>query len=251
MKKIFVKKIIIACLSIPLILNSCSTVTSSTEEKIELVEIQYPKEISNQIDDFLTEKFDFIINSDFFDDSIKNNSKTTLDVEIIKLFSSKLSKDSFTETNTYYLNDYYKIEEAKKEKKYEEYIQKLDIGMMRDANCYALSRLEFGDSIGLLIWKIDYSSYEACPYYAGTHVMGTLIVDGKIKETLQLANKETAADAPMSSLSNQSVKITATGKILCNYETTVDEEETRIEHSKEKLEFQISKTGFKLISTKK
>jgi hypothetical protein len=237
------------------LLISCSPnkeISDDLENKIEeKKEIQYPNEILDSLNLFPKKNLEFNLFESFFTDSLKNHTNHKLSSNFVKLLSGKLFSDDATERNSYYLNDYYLIQQAKKDKKYEEYVQKLDIGMMQDANCYALSRIEFGDSLAILIWKIDFSSYEACPYYIGTHILGTLIADGKCLETLQLANMESAADAPMSSNSTQFVKISKTGKIQCNYETIVDEEETTIEHSKEKKEFQITKSGFKLISTKK
>jgi hypothetical protein len=249
-----VKKFISSLSILLILISSCSSNKQSTDDlnqEIGLTSILYPNEIRDSLAVFTKIKFDFIINEDFFTDSLKNNNKTILRVDIVKLLSQNLSSDEASQTNSYYFNDYFLIEEAKKNKKYDAYVQNLDIGMMKEANCYALSRLEFGDSLALLVWKIEFNSYEACPYYTGTHVLGSLIYDGKIVKTMQLANKETAADAPMSSTSTQFVKITKSGEITFDFETIVEEEDKMIEHTKEKKQFQITKNGFKIISVKK
>lgn len=234
-----------------LLLNSCSSGKTKQDEILETKSIEYPKELESILENFKQEKFDLEFNLKFFEDSTKNNTLNVLKIDEVKFLNSQVSKDNSTETNSYYLNDYYSIEQVKMDKKYEEYLSKLDIGMMKEANCYALSKLEFGDSLALLIWKIDFSSYEACPYYTGTHILGTIVADGKVIQTMQIASQESAADAPMASSSTQFVKISKTGKIAAKYENIVDEEESIVEHTKESKDFQITKKGFKLISSKK
>lgn len=222
--------------------------SASKNENSENSKFTYPKEITSIIENFELHSNDFLLNEKFMGDSIKNNTKNLLSLENVRFLASTIHSDSISEINQYYLKDYFTIEQAKKKKKYEEYLSKLDIGMMKDANCYALNRLEFGDSLAILIWKIEFSSYEACPYYEGTHFLASLIADNKLLQTIQLATEESSADAPITSKTLQTGKISEKGIFNFAYESTVSEmgeiKEEVIEHVSKKKEFFISKKGF-------
>ncbi|MES2588021.1 MAG: hypothetical protein V4622_03505 [Bacteroidota bacterium] len=226
------------------VINSC---TSKTEKKVPLEvkkEVSYPREIKKRLKNFVLLEQDFVLDTLFMQDSIKNHLKYKLSINEVKFLSSKLKDDDVTEPNSYYLNDYIKIERAKKTGKYAAFVERLDIGMMKDASCYALGRVEFGDSLAVLIWKIDFSSYEACPFYSGTHFLATLISNGELIECMQIACSESAGDAPMSSETVQEAKFSKKGRLNYRYESSVYEDENQIEHAEDKFVFDLKSKGF-------
>jgi hypothetical protein len=216
----------------------------TSEESETPKKVTYPAEINSKIGFFPLAGDELNVDKIFFADSSRNHKKHKLNPELVKFLSSKLSTDELSEPNAYYLKEYYVIEKAKKNKSYDKYVEKLDIGMTRDANCYALSRIEFGDSIAALLWRIDFSSYEACPYFKGSHFLLSTIYKGKVVQTIQLAANESAADAPVSSTIMQEARVFNTGKMTFKYESSVEEEGEQIEHVSKKKELVLSTEGF-------
>ena len=229
---------------------SCSSNPKTTDEEAKKEaekSIIFPVEIEKNIGKYPLISNEYNFNEKFFADSSKNNKINVLSLEEVKSFADKLKKDEINEPNLYMLNDYFKIEKAKINHKYQAYVEKLDIGMTKESICYALNRIEFGDSVAILVWKDEYSSYEACPFFAGTDFFATLITDGKVVETIQLAMSENAGDAPMSSTTIKTSKINSKGLVSSQYDCMVDEDGLEVEHITEKYNYQISKKGFKKV----
>ncbi len=226
---------------------SCSSKPEKTYEELKREgkkSIIFPEEVEKSLKKYPLISKEYIFNEKFFADSSKNNTLNALSINDVKLFANKLKKDEINESNKYTLNDYFKIEEAKINHKYQAYLDKLDIGMTKESICYALNRIEFGDSLAILVWKDEYSSYDACPFFAGTDFFATIITDGKVVETIQLAMKENTADAPMGSTTIKTSKINSKGLVSSLYDCLVDEDGAEVEHITDKYNYQISKKGF-------
>ncbi|MFN5417627.1 MAG: hypothetical protein ACK5B9_11265 [Flavobacteriia bacterium] len=222
---------------------SCNS-SKSQEDSNKIGKVEYPSEINTFLELFSDLDSDFKIDAKFIEDSTRNISKNKLTLEQVKLLSQKLSKDEMTEINDYYLKDYFTIEKAKENKTYDKYVEKLDLGMMKDANCFALGKIELGDSVSLLIWKMEFTSYEACPVYYGTNFLATVISGKTVIQTLQIACQENAADAPMASEITQDFSISKKGIVKIKSETNVFEEDVRTEHTNSDNTFVVSKKGF-------
>lgn len=226
-----------------LVFLSCTT----SENKIPLVEkriVEYPEEIKKFIKLFPDLNKELALDRVFMKDSSLNHTKYKLSLNQVRLLAENLSKDELTEINEYYLKDYFKIEQSKLDGKYKAYTDSLDIGMMQDANCFALGKIVLGDSISILMWKIDFASYEACPYYSGTHFMASVVYAKQVVQTIQVACDESAADAPFTSSTLQEVKFSKTGRISTKSESISSEEEKEIEHLNKKIDYVLSSKGF-------
>lgn len=207
--------------------------------------IEFPKEISLQLSKFALKSKDFIIDSLYFaNDSTFKFSKGNLDIATVKSLSKKLSIDEITTREKYYLNDFFHIQEAKEKGKFAQFKKKLDIGMTENAVCNAVGRIEYGDSAALLLWEIVYKSYDACPYYFGHDVMGSLVKNGKVISCITLAAKESGADAPMSYEMYQLAKMDEFGQIFIKNHSQTSEENTVIEKSKFVARYKINSFGF-------
>lgn len=207
--------------------------------------IEFPIEINGQLSKFPTKSKDFTIDSLYFaKDSTFKFSKGNLDIETVKLLSKKLSIDEITAREKYYLNDFFLVQEAKDKGKFAQFKKKLDIGMTENAVCNAVGRIEYGDSAALLLWEIVYKSYDACPYYFGHDVMGSLVKNGKVISCITLAAKESGADAPMSYEMYQLVKMDEFGQIFIKNHSQTSEENTVIEKSKFVARYKINSFGF-------
>lgn len=207
--------------------------------------IEFPQEISSQLAKFPLKRTDFSIDSLYFvNDSTFKFSNGNLDIETVKLLSKKLSSDEITTREKYYLNDFYQVQEAKEKGKFDQFKKKLDIGMTENAVCNAIGRIEYGDSAALLLWEIVYKSNDACPFYFGHDVMGTLVKNGKIISCITLAAKESGADAPMSYEMYQLVKMDEFGQIFIKNHSQTSEENTVIEKSRFASRYKINSFGF-------
>jgi hypothetical protein len=207
--------------------------------------IEFPKEISGQLSKFVLKSKDFTIDSIYFaNDSTFKFSRGNLDIVAVKLLSKKLSIDEITTREKYYLNDFFHIQEAKDKGKFAQFKKKLDIGMTENAVCNAVGRIEYGDSTALLLWEIVYKSFDACPFYFGHDVMGSLVKNGKVISCITLAAKESGADAPMSYEMYQLVKMDEFGQIFIKNHSQTSEENTVIEKSKFASRYKINSFGF-------
>ena len=78
----------------------------------------------------------------------------------------------------------------------EAYNNQIDLGMTRYFDGYLHYRVNLTEKKYLLIWSLDYSTYEACPYYAGQYVLATMCVDGKISNTVFIGEDSGGGDPP-------------------------------------------------------
>lgn len=101
-----------------------------------------------------------------------------------------------TEMASYTLRSFYEIDSLKAQGEYEDYVSSLDIGMMQHADAYTEGLLELDESNSLLLWSLTFGSYEACPYYSGTLVFGTLLNNYEVKNTVLLAEMSGGGDPP-------------------------------------------------------
>jgi hypothetical protein len=236
----------IGILFLTVILFSCSEspkpVTKNKEEKAK---VSYSMTVDQHLSSFPLLKFPCVIDGNFLKDSSKNHTSFPISIGLVSELASNFGGDDDSQRESYYVNDFIKIQTAKQEGKYDDFVQKLDIGMTKDANCYALGRLEFGDSLGLLIWKVVFTSYEACPYFSGTHVLGSIYQNGKLIKTYQLAMNESGADAPMSFNAKKKVRIDKNGILKMFTSTETLEEEVVIETEKIEKVFVLTSSGIK------
>lgn len=239
-----VKALLIPICLLYLLVSSCDSSEKKKPEPIPEVKLEYPDKLEHKLYLFPQMEFDLKIDSAFFKDENRNNTKNKLSLEDVSFLSEKLNHDELSESDSYYLKNYLKIAQSKREGSYEAYLSSLDLGMTKDANCFALGRLEFGDSMALLIWKIDYSSYEACPMFSGTHILGTMIYKGNLGKTMQLAAYESAADAPMNSESFHLASINKYGQIKGSNHVMVKEMDLTVEEIHQKYFYIMGGKGF-------
>ena len=207
--------------------------------------LKYPELVDKQLSKFPLKEPNFAIDSSYFaTDSSFQFKKGNLSLETVKALSHNLSKDEITEREKYYLNDFFLIQKSKNSGKYADFKRHLDIGMTENAVCNAIGRVEFGDTAAILLWEIHYKSYDACPYYFGHDVMGSLVKNGKIMSCITLAVKQSGADAPMFYEMFQLVKIKENGQIFIqNYGQTTEENKV-IERSKNSIKYKLNSFGF-------
>ncbi|MCB0478646.1 MAG: hypothetical protein KDC84_10805 [Crocinitomicaceae bacterium] len=115
----------------------------------------------------------------------------------IKLLSQNLLDHEYTEEVNWRVEHLLKMEERKRKGGYEEYLNSLDIGMLRDIEASMGPILRIDEHSFMILWKIEYGSYEACPYYSGTLIIASLVYQNELKNSILVGEVSGGADAPV------------------------------------------------------
>jgi hypothetical protein len=111
----------------------------------------------------------------------------------------------FPSSAEYDINTFCMIDSLKHVRKYQDYLDKLDIGMTKSCIAYKLGYTSLKDNLKLLLWGITQGSYEACPFFGGTTIIGTFVNSNNESRHLVLGRLFSAGDPP----SMGSVEITS------------------------------------------
>lgn len=218
--------------------------TSPTEVSLSSADsIAYSPLVYENLSAFPTLDQPLQLDHAFFSDSTRNSTKATLPMELVREFASKLGSDEESKQQIYYINDYLKIQTSKEEEEYEDYLKTLDIGMTRDAQCFGLGQLRYGDSVGIVLWKINYASFDACPMYEGSHILASLYLHGELLSTSLVAQTETGSDTPMGYEANTYSKWLKNGTV--NLQTSIITREANkvIEQQQKKRTCLVTRNG--------
>jgi hypothetical protein len=238
---------------------SCGSNATKNEETVAdtttLINDSLAIELSPEIKD-LANRFQFhdapqlIADSAFIEGIEKSDS---LDSKHVKLLAAKWFDHPISNENSYDIESFYKIDSIKQAGKYAEYVRNLDIGMMKNSMVYAVAQFKISEKITLLIWALDYHSYEACPYSSGTSLYFTVLNEGVLGESFVLGEVMSAGDPPVGMTREIYGTLEHDGKFsleLKDINWDGNEEvitETKLEHYK----FEILDGKVKLISEKK
>ena len=120
-----------------------------------------------------------------------------LSADEVNMLKATLLNNRNTGGNSYQIDDFMRFDSLKQAGKYEEYRNSLDIGMMARADAAAVQLVTIDDSTDIFLWLIDYSTYEACPYAAGTTIYGSLFVNREFRNTALLGDESGGGDPPV------------------------------------------------------
>lgn len=229
--------------SLLLLLASCF----GEKIKSDLPGKTYPALIGDNLQKYPLKSFPFSADSTFFSsDTLPKFDQSNLTIEEVKLLAANFANDEASSREEHYLNDFFRIAQAKLDGTFENLKGTLEPGMTENAVCNAVGRLEFGDTMALVLWEIVYKSYDACPFYTGHHLLGSLVKDGKIVSCMNLASRESGADAPMSFEMYQLVSIYQNAVIDTHNHSQAMEADSLVEQSRDFLKYRIAKEGFDL-----
>ncbi len=108
---------------------------------------------------------------------------------------------------------YGKMDSLKKAGKYEDYLSKLDIGMIKDIRVFRLKTDTVSADKVLKFWGIGYNSYEACPYSNAKVILVTINEKGKNTACHPVAYFYDWADAPFYENYEATAKISKAGQL--------------------------------------
>lgn len=197
-------------------------------------------------------KFDLTLKIDslFFKELAETEEGTPLNSAQVKKLIQKPLNHELNENAGMGLTCFFIVDSLKTNKIYQQYLDKIDIGMVKYSDGYFLGKSIIDEETSLLFWSITFSSYEACPFFSGTMVMGTLVYRGEISNSLLLAEEMSAGDAPVGLVRNLYSIINTNGNLVFDkFEKHTDEDENFElveEKSETKYKFEINEGVFLL-----
>ena len=171
-----------------------SSETKDIQEPIEVFDTlpKMPDDISGRVNRTLN--FPFLLNQDAINDL--NLSDNVLSQEEVELLSQYMMiKPGFSDIESR-LDSYFYYNQLIDSIGEEAYQNQIDLGMTQYFDAYLHYRVNLSKKKYLLIWSLDYGTYEACPYYEGQYILGTLCADGKISNTVFLGEDSGGGDPP-------------------------------------------------------
>jgi len=115
---------------------------------------------------------------------------------------------------SYEINAVLMIDSLKRKNKYNEYLAKLDVGQTKEATAYVYDTIGFGKG-NVVVWGINYGTFEACPFMNGKSIFLTSFVDGKPVTTQRIMAISNAADAPLYQEVTSSCQLESSRLISC------------------------------------
>jgi len=150
------------------------------------------------------------------------------------------------------INEFCLIDSLKQEDKYRDYIEKLEIGMTKKSIAYKVGLVNFTNGSKLFLWGIINSSYEACPFFSGTNIIGTFVNQHNQNTHFILAGRWGGGDPPAMMNKDITAKINADGKIEIENVTVNDDlDAPGVEITKENLILKAEKDSLRLVDFKK
>lgn len=234
--------------------NEKETKTDSTATTVDTVSADTIYTINPELEKFIglfkdTSVFPFKIDSAYISTI---HSDDTLIGTHVKVLMAKMSEHNLTSESSWDLETFFKIDSLKANKKYGEYVESLDIGMMKHSQIYPGHKLKLNPTTFLLTWQLVYGTYEACPYASGTTIFGTLVYKGEVVESFYLAEDMAAGDPPVGMEKTVHAIVAPDGTIdIKSFEIhDEDMDAPKVEHKKAAYTFQVTDSTLKLVTEK-
>jgi hypothetical protein len=162
--------------------------------------------------------------------SISDPASTNELVNGPKLLTDSLLKDTFLlspgfivsnvlpindeKEGNYEINAVLMLDSLKRKNKLNEYLAKLDVGQTKEATAFVYDTIGFGKA-KVVVWGINYGTYEACPFMNGKSVFLTSFVSEKPVATQRIMAISSSADAPLYQDVNSWCKLESSRLISC------------------------------------
>jgi hypothetical protein len=163
---------------------------------------------------------------------------------------AELVTNELTRSLDYELSDLLKIDSLKRSNAYTAYLDSLEPGMTADARAFAAGEIDLGTNGKLTLWKVTSVSFEACPAFTGTLVLGTYEYSQK-KKLMLLGKYFSVSDPPATGEDRITSKIT--GNRIDVSSVSISDEDTDVEGqeiSKAELQYEL-KEGEVILSADK
>lgn len=94
------------------------------------------------------------------------------------------------------IETFIKLDSLKTNGGYDDYQANIDIGQTRYSVGQVIGKLRINSQTVMLLWSLDYATYEACPWGAGTYIFGTLFTNNVGINTCLLGENSGGGDPP-------------------------------------------------------
>jgi hypothetical protein len=195
MKKLILNLLIISLQG--LCFTSCSNAGKNKEQTDnDSTSMNADPEVQKLVSLFKTElPLPFIVDSAFL---VKEHYGDSIGGKEMKLLASNVMKHDQLGSLEYDLPDFYNIDSIKATGTYTAWCETLDIAMTKFSKAEAVGKIKYTDETDLLVWMLQQSSYEACPWSNFRTVYITPVHKNKIGQTSVLGESYGAGDPPVS-----------------------------------------------------
>lgn len=114
------------------------------------------------------------------------------------------------------INEFCEIDSLKENGAFEEYLKKIDIGMTKSSIAFKIGYLTLPTGTNVFLWGIEYSSYEACPYFSGKILVATYVNESGKNSSFLIAESSGAGDPPATGKTDLWCTITKEGSFQMN-----------------------------------
>jgi len=168
-----------------------SKIQNSNNDSISILNTKKIGKILKLFKDY--NSFPYLVDTLYFD-SISIYNFEPLAGEDVKILSTNLVE--IGANYQYSISNFLMIDSLKTNNLYDKYLETIDIAMIKESDASALHKINFSDSIYALIWLLDYSTYEACPYAAGKVIFMTVIKNNQPFVCYNIGEQSGGGDAP-------------------------------------------------------
>lgn len=175
--------------------ESIKTGTDDIPEPLMVIDtlIEMPAEISERVNRTFDAPYRLDKNAI---ESLENSDNWLSEEEVELLSQHMLVKPGFGDIDSR-MKEYFRFNHIIDSIGEEAYQNQMDLGMTRNFDAYLHDRVNLSENTYLLIWSFDYSTYEACPFYAGQYVLATMCTNGKISNTVFVGEDSGGGDPPV------------------------------------------------------
>lgn len=209
--------------------NSDNNIEDSISEEnfITSEENNHEKAVdSNIITSFFKGKntLPFTVDSNYFVNINDDKNRTELKGEQVKLLTSNMVVYEKFDHIKWDLKSFFEIDSMKAAGTYEDYQNKIDVGMVLYSDAYGIEKVKLNDDTEALIWSNSYSTPDACPYGFGTYIFISVLYKGEITDCTVIGENMSGGDPPSSmsryiySMISENLNISYSYKEIYGYE---------------------------------
>lgn len=139
-----------------------------------------------------------LIDSNFIDEyALQGEGEDyNLTYEEAKYLGFKSPEGDLVSAGGWRINTFIKLDSLISADAYQDYLENIDLGQARYSIAHVIGSVPINSQSNMLIWNIDYGTYEACPYGYGVYVFGTIFTNGVGTNTCLLAEDSGGGDPP-------------------------------------------------------
>lgn len=164
------------------------------------------------------------------DIELTDSNMLTADEAIYLSYGYVTSDISYQATTC--VDDFVFFDSLKQHDEYDAYIETVGLGQMVKSDAYVVQKIILNDSTELLLWLVDFATYEACPYSAGRVLYASVWRNGHITSSTIIGEDSGGGDAPYWGGTSVLPNFTSTGFTVTrkeiNGEGEVDENDNEI-----------------------